>query len=652
MVERMQAGLARNERAMNRIRTKMIDTGVIAYGLYRGLSRPIETAKDFEAQLVELGNKGNLSREQLRGIGRDARASGRRVNQGAKDMVEGLDFLVGMGMSVEKSRKAIEDIGKSATATGGSVVDLSKAGFSVIQNLAIMPDKLKQAFDIMAQGGKEGGFELKDMAQYFPAITAAARALGIQGSAGLADLVAALQVVRQGTGDGASAATNFLNILQKMQSPLTSKKFKEFGVDIRKELKRAADEGVSPIQKLLEVTNKALGGDLSKLGDIFADKQVQEGLRPLLQQYQQYLDLRERAGKAQGVIDQDFANKMETAEQKAKRFQVAIENMQIAIGSALLPALTRLAEAITPIIDRIAAFADANPRLVQTVTAAAAALVSLRIAALGVQFAFGWMKGGALLIAAKAFAPVTAAVTTLGAALAATGIGAILIGIALAGTWIYNNWSGIKAMFAGMWDGFMKGIEPVMPALRPIVDGASSLFSSLSGLLGPLDASEAKWRSWGETVGGVAAAGVRGMVSAIQQVVSALRSAWDMAKKAGDAVANFFGVGSKTPTKLSGSQRRAARTGRRDSGGPVMPGKQYLVGEKRPEIFEPGRMGTIRPMKDGIGGNQITATINVPIQYSGDGDPGKFQAATRGFIREEVREAFRGLYADTDMRFS
>ena len=47
-------------------------------------------------------------------------------------------------------------------------------------------------------------------------------------------------------------------------------------------------------------------------------------------------------------------------------------------------------------------------------------------------------------------------------------------------------------------------------------------------------------------------------------------------------------------------------------------------------------------------------TVNMPItlSYAGRGDPDEFIDLVRRVMRSEVREAFRGVYADTGMRFA
>ena len=49
---------------------------------------------------------------------------------------------------------------------------------------------------------------------------------------------------------------------------------------------------------------------------------------------------------------------------------------------------------------------------------------------------------------------------------------------------------------------------------------------------------------------------------------------------------------------------------RKAAGGPVMGGTPYIVGEKGPELFMPGRSGTIIP-NDALGGGTTNVVVNV-----------------------------------------
>jgi thiamine pyrophosphokinase len=53
-----------------------------------------------------------------------------------------------------------------------------------------------------------------------------------------------------GAGDADSAANNIQNLLSKIQSPETVKKFAKFGIDLPKALKKAAREGKPRLRQL------------------------------------------------------------------------------------------------------------------------------------------------------------------------------------------------------------------------------------------------------------------------------------------------------------------------------------------------------------------------------------------------------------------
>ena len=60
-------------------------------------------------------------------------------------------------------------------------------------------------------------------------------------------------------------------------------------------------------------------------------------------------------------------------------------------------------------------------------------------------------------------------------AMISTGIGAIVVAIAVAGTWIYNNWTGIAEMFRGIGE----GIKSAFPSAIPVIDATSSALATL-----------------------------------------------------------------------------------------------------------------------------------------------------------------------------
>ena len=248
---------------------------------------------------------------------------------------DGMDALVSSGLSFEEALKFLPSVAKTAHASGASFEDIANSSLAVSRHLKISTRELQHAQDIMAAGGKAGQFELKDSAKELPALAPAAKAVGIEGTKGLARLVAMLQAVREGAGSSSEAATNLLNVFQKMESEETSNKFKKFGVNLRKGMDQARKSGADLFDTFIRLTQKALKGDMSKLPQLFADAQVQQGMRPLLEAYARLAGEAKKFHDAQGTVETDLARVNKNAQSSLDRLSESFDRATTAAGSLI-----------------------------------------------------------------------------------------------------------------------------------------------------------------------------------------------------------------------------------------------------------------------------------------------------------------------------
>jgi TP901 family phage tail tape measure protein len=529
------AGLERrleaNRAMMDRMRGGMIDAAAMGAGLYGALKTPSALAADFESVMLDIAQKADLSDAKMQELGKSIRALGPAINQTSADTAKGVDFLVGMGLDPAKALEMIQPIGKAATAYKAQIDDLSKAGFAAFDNLKVAPKDFARALDVMAQAGKEGAFEIKDMAKEFPSLTAAAQALGMSGVDGVAKLSAALQIARKGAGSSSEAANATANLMQKVISPETTKKFKEAGIDIRKELKAVQKTGGDVFEMIAKQVQKATKGDVSLVGDFFQDAEVQKFLRPLIANLEEYRRIRDKAAGSKGVVDADFARRMKTGEALAKQFTARMQELGITIGNTIGPHINDLLGRIGQFATQVAALAEQFPNFTKAVIFGAAALIGLKVAAMAAAFAFGFFRGailGSALLAMRGIGAaalalinplrlVAGAALVLRSALMFTGVGAIIAAIAMGGTFIYNNWKGVGIAFEAFKGAFMRAIEPVLPALQPVGSAITWLWEKVTALVGPIDEGGAAWARFGIEAGKA----VGGAVLAITQFVQA-----------------------------------------------------------------------------------------------------------------------------------
>jgi len=343
--------------------------------------------------------------------------------------------------------------------------------------------------------------------------------------------------------------------------------------------------------------------------------------------------------------------------------------------------------------------AQAAARMTAGMSSAAAAAATLGSSG-------GKLKGlgSALIALLNPIALVRGAMHLLKLAVIGTGLGAIIVGIAAAGAWIYQNWSGIGKMFTAFGEAFMAALGPLAPVVQPVVDALKAVWDALSSLFAPLDESGQKWEAWGTAAGqwagnvaralveivtnvtawvGQVVAAIAGLATAMFEAgVAAFTALWEGMKSVGAAIVAWAGtLGSQIASAITNAVSNAVSSAAgylssitgiggggggaapavagegmeaRAKGGPVRAGTSYIVGEEGPEIFKPRQSGEIipngaassgRPVAGGKAGIVYSPNISLMIHEA----TGDARAAVREFAETLAREfevASRASFAD------
>ncbi len=543
---RMAAGRARFARVQG-MATGLAAGGAAAIGTGMAMAAPligsIKAAQEYESVMTDIGQKADLSRAASDQLGKNLLVSARAANQMPADLQAGVDALAGLGAKVPDAVKMMTPIGRAATAYKAEISDLSAAAFAATDNLKVPVEQTGKIIDVMASAGKAGAFEIKDMAQYFPSLTAAYQGLGQTGVGAVADLAAGLQIARKGAGDAATAGTNLANILQKIASPSTNKAFEKMGVNLPEALKKAYAEGKTPLEAIAELTNKTLKGDLSKLGYLFEDAQVQQGLRPLIQNMEEFRRIRAEASKASGTTDRDFADRMKDSAEQNKQLKINATTLAITLGAQLLPTINAVVVKANAFATWIGDVANRYPNATKAIAIGAAGFAAL----------FLVLGGGAIAIAGLVapFAALSFAAGALNIAMLpmigiALGVVAGVVAIGAAAYLIYQNWGAIAGWFASVWNaikvGFASGISSVAGFLINF-NPVGLVWRGVSALLGlfgvqlPAKLTEAgRWMMRGL---------VNGLLGGLRWVVSAVTS---VASTASGAFRRALGI--KSPSRV------------------------------------------------------------------------------------------------------
>ncbi|MBK6742529.1 MAG: phage tail tape measure protein [Hydrogenophilales bacterium] len=357
------------------------------------------------------------------------------TNQKQSELVEAMGVMVSRGLDPEKALAMLGPIGNAATATGGKIDDIARTLYATYDNLKVPIDQAAKTLDVLATAGNRGAFELKDMAQYLPSLTAIAGSLKMTGVEATAQIAAAAQVAMKGAGDASQAANNLQNFLLKLSAPDTMESFKKAGINLSAEIKKGLDSG-DLIGHIAGVVQQATNGDAEKISTLFRDAQAKQFITPMLANIDEYKAIRDQALAAVGTIDKQKAVMEKTTEEKFKgigiSFDAAIEKSSLFQG----------------VLDKIKGTADwfaANPAVFEPIATVVTALA---------------VGGAGLAAAGVALPAIATGMVAIGAAgpalvLAAPAIATIL-GVVAAwkvgeafGTWIYDQITKINEAVGG-----------------------------------------------------------------------------------------------------------------------------------------------------------------------------------------------------------
>lgn len=349
------------------------------------------------------------------------------------------------------------------------------------------------------------------------------------------------------TAGASEAAENFDHFLKSTFSEKTDRWFASQGVDLQGSLLEHQQNGIGItdamthiVQMQLEKMNPQILDtfkqtmkieDLSarsdalramaetfNLNEMFGDSQTLDFLAPMLAHKEEYRQLRSAAMQAAGqhLIADNFTVRMTSPGEQTKALQLALNDLWLTVGLALIPAINELAQSITPLVRQFSAWLRENPALIQGLARvigviwlfngalnllklganllvspfirlvdiflkvkASLALGGAANSALSMLKTFGkGAKSLALLLGrslAGGLKRVGQTFIWLGRALLMNPIGLVITAIAGAAYLIYRYWEPISGFFSGVWsqvqtafDGGIAGITRLIMNWSPL----------------------------------------------------------------------------------------------------------------------------------------------------------------------------------------
>lgn len=359
----------------------------------------------------------------------EARAVADSAAMDTNDALLGLQKFVAKTSDLATGRAILGDMANLAKVTGASLEDMVDAAGDVSKNLGDIPDnaeKTKQIMTVVAQQGKLGSVEIKDLASQMAKVAAGAGKF----DGGMDNAIIALGAMAQtsrGTGGSASAAqaaTSVASFVTDLTSKAGQKALAGGGVNVW------ADKGrttMKPVQQIIKDILAATHGDLARVSALVPGKQSGRAFGGFAKIYNEAE--KKQKGSGLDAVDAEFkrltatlskteiseslARVTATTESKVQRFNNQLERIAEEAAGRVLPALEKLAPTAIDAaggLGKLVGWAAENPW--QAVGAMAAAAIGKEIASAGIKSVFesglkslfGGAGGKALTVVATAVA--------------------------------------------------------------------------------------------------------------------------------------------------------------------------------------------------------------------------------------------------------
>lgn len=457
---------------------------------------PINEAAAFQQKLLDIAGTseltGNAAFDFVAKTTRKYEELALQVGQYSDIIATGAGEMIAAGLDPKLVDGSLRAIGRSATGANAEFSDMSAVAISLLQTLKLPANELDDALGGLVRAGKEGAFELKDMARFLPTLTSQVAKFGVTGREAVNFLASALQIARKGTSDPGQAANNLKNFLSKVLAPATIKNFSKLGVDIQAVMQDATTKGINPIEAVIQKITKltgVTGGEIEKLmvkakkngmegaealgfvrnqlekihgagklGTLFQDQQVLDFLIPFLANIDEFKRIKSEVAAATGAaIDADFETQMRGVNRQLVRFKEIGTQAMRSIGLSFAQWLPQINENLEATVKWFREFNEETGGGVSKAFVAIGALV----AAVGV-------LGLVLPILTAGF---TALVAVFGLLLSPIGlvVGALVAGAAL----VWKHWGKIGPRLERAWARMKRG----MSALKSVADNFGKGYS-------------------------------------------------------------------------------------------------------------------------------------------------------------------------------
>ena len=452
------------------------------------LAAAVKIFAEYEQSMAQVRAVSGATAEEFAALDAIAREMGRTTVFTARESAQALSFMAMAGLEAEQSIKALPDVLNLAAAGQLELGQSADIVTNVMAGYGIAADDVTMAVDVLTKGFTSANTDLVQLGEAFKLGGPVAKAAGLDFTETAAALALMGNAGFQGTLAGTAlrgAITRLLNPTDEAQAILD-----KLGVTV------TDTEG--NMRPLAAIVGELEAGGISA-GDamtVFGQRAGPAMLALIEQGSGALIDLTTEMENAGGTAQLIADTQLNTLTGDITLLKSAFEGLAIMIGGIVTPELRGILEQVTPILQRFAEWAEANPEQTRRLVLLAVGIAGVGLVLGGLLIGVGLIATG---LAALASGPVLLAIAAFGGL--AAGAGAL--------AWNFDSVIAAKERLSPILDSLREGnlqplhdvidslgdtlrekIQPVFDAVRgalelltPVVDKVRAVAKDLDGVL-------------------------------------------------------------------------------------------------------------------------------------------------------------------------
>lgn len=365
----------------------------VAAAVYAG---PVKSAQDYEAAMAKVGTIADTQAVPLEKMSGQIMTLSNQTGIAATAIADDVYNAISAGQSTADAVNFVTNSTKLAKAGFAESSQTLDVLTTILNAYGKSADEVGAVSDMLIQIQNKGKVTVAELSSVMGKIIPTANANGVS-----LEQLGAGYAIMTSKGIAAAETTTYMNSMlnelgksgtsaDKLLRSTTGSSFKEL---------MASGKSLGDVLGILQQAAEESGKSLS---DVFGSAEagkaavslLSDGVDGFNESVQGMID-------SVGATDAAFAQMENTTEAKMAKAKNSIANLGIVLGQNLLPIVGQLADKVAVAVTKISEFAQANPKVVQTVLKVVAGLAALKVGMLTTKLFTLSAQDGILSLAGK-----------------------------------------------------------------------------------------------------------------------------------------------------------------------------------------------------------------------------------------------------------